>query len=359
MKRTFSFLLLALPFALKAQNGFTVKGNVQGLPDKTLVYLAGSGETDTLAKDYVKQGSFMLKGVADGPNTRLLVVPALNKRQIIFMGNDAVNISGSMEQGLTITGNGPHADYEEFMLFIKPLYDYVDFYRQQMQNARVRESKDSAMIQLNTAYTIYQTSIDRFINNKPASVMSALLLAYSYDTDPNKDAALLERRVALLKPEALNNRFGKGIKDVIAASKAGAVGTQAIEFTQNDTEGKPVSLSQFRGKYVLIDFWASWCGPCRGENPNVVAAYQKFKDKGFTVLGVSLDQNKAEWLKAIKADNLTWTQVSDLKYWNNEVSRAYRIESIPSNLLVGPDGVIIAKNLRGQDLFKKLAEVLK
>jgi thiol-disulfide isomerase/thioredoxin len=114
-----------------------------------------------------------------------------------------------------------------------------------------------------------------------------------------------------------------------------------------------------RGKYVLVDFWASWCGPCRQENPNVVAAYSKYKDKNFTIMGVSLDKDKASWVQAIKADNLTWTQVSDLQYWNSAVVPLYSIEGIPFNVLVDPQGNIIASNLRGNGLMQKLDEVLK
>jgi peroxiredoxin len=139
------------------------------------------------------------------------------------------------------------------------------------------------------------------------------------------------------------------------------VGAIAPEFTQNDPDGNPVKLSSFRGKYLLVDFWASWCGPCRAENPNVVKAYTKYHDKGFEILGVSLDDEKGRtnWLNAIKKDGLTWKQVSDLKAWNNEAAQLYAIKAIPQNVLLDPSGKIIAKNLRAEALDKKLAELLQ
>src|SRR5690554_3266195 len=137
------------------------------------------------------------------------------------------------------------------------------------------------------------------------------------------------------------------------------IGTLAPDFTQNDTIGNPISLASFKGQYVLLDFWASWCGPCRRENPNLVDAYNKYKDKNFTILGISLDRpdGKEKWIQAIHDDNLAWTQVSDLKHWNNEVAKLYGIRSIPQSYLLDPEGRIIATNLRGIGLHEKLAEL--
>ncbi len=341
--------------------GFQITGSIAGIADNSIVYLAGQSETDTIAKATVKKGQFVLLGTLNDVDGKMLFFAGTEKRVFLFIGNEPITLNAG-DPGLTdltVTGSSTHTDYEEFVYEIKPLGDFVNFYRTQMQQAQTKGASDSAAIMLNTSYNIYQTAIDRFISRRFNSPVASLVLAFSYDMDPNKDVVLLEKRMELLEGKALQTRYAQGIKQVINNAKVGAVGSKAPDFTQVDTLGKKVTLSQFKGKYVLVDFWASWCGPCRRENPNVVAIYNQFKNKNFTVLGISLDQDKESWLQAIKADHLAWTHVSDLKYFSNEVAQMYHIQSIPQNFLIDPNGIIIAKNLRGEELKAKLTELLK
>ncbi len=362
MKRIL-FLFIFSPCFLLAQNenGFVITGKIAGLPENSLVYLAGNNENDTVAKANAVQGTFMLKGKVDIADGRMLIFPATQKRIFLFTGNEHVNINAGNTDlsDLTVTGSATQSDYDEFIYEIKPLGDFVNYYRTQMQQAQTQGARDTGAIMLNTAYNIYQTSIDRFISRRNSSPVASLVLAFSFDTDPNRDAVLLEKRFALLGTNAMQTRYAQGIRNVIENSKIGAVGTKAIEFAQADTLGKMVSLSQFKGKFVLIDFWASWCGPCRRENPNVVAVYNQFKNKNFTIFSVSLDQDKANWINAIKADHLAWTHVIDFQNTDSSPAKMYHVSSIPQNFLVDPNGVIIAKNLRGEDLKNKLQEILK
>ena len=198
-----------------------------------------------------------------------------------------------------------------------------------------------------------------FIQQNPQSLVS--LDALRAFGGPSPSYSEVMPLYGTLSPAIQNSNNGKDYKASIEKLKATAVGSVAPDFTQNDPAGKPISLSSFKGKYVLLDFWASWCGPCRQENPNVVKAYNEYKNKNFTILSVSLDRpnGKNAWLQAIKDDGLAWNHVSDLQFWNNEAAKLYNVQSIPGNFLIDPTGKIVAKDLRGEELEQKLAQVLK
>jgi peroxiredoxin len=196
------------------------------------------------------------------------------------------------------------------------------------------------------------------VRNEPQSPVAfyALQQYAGWDINPDKIEPLFNS----LPEQVRNYPSAISFKEQVETAKKTGVGRVAPDFTQNDTLDQPVQLSSLRGKYLLIDFWASWCGPCRQENPNVVKVFNQYKDKNFHVLGVSLDRagQKDKWMKAIHDDQLTWTHVSDLKFWENAVSKQYGIRAIPQNLLLDPQGKIVAKNLRGEALVKKMQELL-
>jgi len=371
MKTIISLAFAFLTCSLMAQQiNYNVEGKIGTVKTQKKVYLQYRIDKKNVTdSSLIKNGAFSFKGKIDEPVKARLIIDHTGKGLIrsnmqdlkeiyLEQGAVAVNTPDSMYKA-TIKGgivNTEAAKYNETVATIAAKFEALF---KNNQSDMTKEQQQAIEKKYDEFKNEWNLTSKKFISENPDSYISLDVLKSNSGSVP--DLNEIEPIFNSLSARIRQSKAGKEYAATIEKLRSTAIGATAPDFEQSTPDGKPVKLSDFKGKYVLLDFWASWCSPCRAENPNVVKAYNQYNEKGFTVLGVSLDNEKAKeaWIKAIEKDGLKWTNVSDLKGWQNAVAELYSVQAVPQNFLIDPQGKIIAKNLRGEELEAKLKEIFQ
>ncbi len=337
---------------LETSKEFSIQGNLSNITGEK-IYLSNylDGDWDNIDSSQVKSGNFLFQGTVNLPQVLYLTFENSEDYIPVFVENSDINVSGTLSQvdSVKIKGSSIHDR-------LNNINDELDSYNSSMEEIaeqyyKAQDEKNEALMnQMDEEYErVYSQKSDlvkKYVSNNNENVLAPYLVTKhlintlevsELDSIRNNFSSLLD-----------SSKYVININKRIAKLKSTDIGSLAPVFSQNDQNGNEISITDFKGRYLLIDFWASWCGPCRKENPNVVEAFNKYHDYGFDILGISLDNKKENWLEAIEKDGLLWTHVSDLQGWKNSVAQLYVVRSIPHSVLLGPEGKIIAKSLRGE-----------
>jgi len=362
-KVTFMFAVILLVAACSSEPQYVVTGNITDGDSVTVVLQKRVGaETVILDSAMILNGKFSIKGGAvDYPEQVMLIARGKRGTKTFYLENSKISITAHIDSLVkaVVTGSVTEDEVQTLAASVKTIND-----SNQALNAEYKVAYDAGdtvkMKELRTQMIANSGKVPElnleFVKTKTSSFHAPVLLrsmAHRMDADE------IDGYLKAFTPEVAASKTATELAERVVILKTVAIGQKAPDFTLNDPDGNPISLySKVGAKLLLVDFWAAWCQPCRLENPHIVAVFQEFHDKGFDVFGVSLDRTKEDWVKAIADDKLTWTHVSDLQYWSSAAAKQYAVNSIPASFLLDENGIIIARNLRGDDLKNKVKEVL-